>query len=73
MTHEYEAAPKYSAGGRNGGMSMAEPPPVEHQFPAGKHQQLMDHIAAALALKNLGAKQAPGAVPGLNMAQVEEG
>jgi hypothetical protein len=64
VTHEYAAAPKYSAGGRNGGMSMDQAPPEEHNFQAGEHNSLMQHIASALALKGLGM-QRPGSTPGM--------
>jgi|SRR5215471_5374220 len=64
VTHEYAAAPRYSAGGRNGGMSMDQPAPAEHNFKPGEHNALMNHIASALALKGL-ASQTPGAGAGL--------
>lgn len=63
VSHEYAAAPKYSAGGRNGGMSMDQPPPAEHSFQPGEHNALLNHIASALALK--AAQQRPGATAGL--------
>lgn len=64
VTHEYAAAPKYSAGGRNGGMSMDQEPPAEHSFAPGEHNALLNHIAGALALKGLGM-QRPGAGAGM--------
>lgn len=63
VTHEYAAAPKYSAGGRNGGMSMDQPPAAEHNFQPGENNALINHIAGALALKGLA--QRPGAGAGL--------
>lgn len=64
VTHEFASAPKYSAGGRNGGMSMDQQPPAEHNFQPGEHNALLNHIASALALKGLGM-QRPGQVNGL--------
>lgn len=65
VTHEYAAAPKYSAGGRNGGMSMEQPAPEEHNFQAGEHNALLNHIAGALALKGLAQRGGGGAGAGL--------
>lgn len=61
VTHEYAAAPKFSGGGRNGGMSMDQAPPAEHNFQPGEHNALLNHIASALALKGLGARAGAGA------------
>lgn len=63
VTHEYAAAPKYGGAGKGGGMQMDAPPPAEHNFQAGEHNALMNHIASALALKGLGV-QRPGAGTG---------
>lgn len=54
VTHEYAAAPKYSSGGKNGGLSMDQPAPAEHNFAAGDHNALLNNIAGALGIKGLG-------------------
>jgi hypothetical protein len=53
VTHEYAAAPKFTPG-KTGGMGMDQPAPETHNFGAGEHSSLLNHIAAALSLGKAG-------------------
>jgi hypothetical protein len=52
VTHEYAAAPSFTAG-KNGGMGMDKQPPETHNFNAGEDSGLLSHIASALSLKGM--------------------
>jgi hypothetical protein len=61
--HTYQPSPKLTKG-LSGGMSMDQPPAEEHNFGPGQGNQMMQHIAQALALKGLqGGGADEGSVP----------
>ncbi len=60
VTHEFGAAPTFSGSTKNGGLQMGQPPAQEHSFPAGEHNAMLNHIAAALSLKTNKAGAAAG-------------
>jgi hypothetical protein len=62
VTHEYAAAPKFTAG-KNGGMGMDQQAPETHNFDAGDQAGLLNHIASALSLKAMEKGPAKGAPP----------
>jgi hypothetical protein len=76
VTHEYDKAPSFTPG-KNGGMGMDQPAPETHNFGAGEHKGLLDHIAAALALKGMSkgmpGSQAQAAGAGMQQGGLPEG
>jgi len=50
VRHEFQSAPSYS---KVGGMSMASPQGEDHSFGPNDNQNLMAHLATALAIKGV--------------------
>jgi hypothetical protein len=53
VRHEFESAPKLAKGALTGGMMMDRPEPEEHNFGPKDGKALMQHIANALALRDV--------------------
>jgi hypothetical protein len=58
VIHQFHSSPKLTRGSA-GGLSMGQPPNEEHNFGAGQGNQMMQHIAQALAIKGLISNEEP--------------